>query len=383
LTRSLDGIRVVAFETSVSGPMCSVLLSDYGAEVIKIETPGKGDIARHWDTVGNGMSGYFVSLNRNKKSVELNLRTKEGRAAMLGLVKGADVFVHNHRHESIRRLGLTYADLKKVNKKLIYCGISGYGKKGPSADEPAYDLLIQAESGLVSLTGSPDAPAKVGVSVCDLLTGIYSALAIALAVRQRDRTGKGCEIEMSMFDCALSLLMAAPMYYWYRGMIQGRHGMKHSMIAPAGAYLTNDGKYVVIAVERDEDWQKFTLKVLGDRRLAGDPRFKTNERRLRHRADLEEILDREFCLKSQSEWLQLLKSAGVPAGRLNDMQGVVNHPQVASRKLAKEVSTEVGRVKFFGDPIRLSGQPQLLGPVPALGQHTERYLRKNRAPRRG
>jgi crotonobetainyl-CoA:carnitine CoA-transferase CaiB-like acyl-CoA transferase len=376
---SLEGIRVVAFETAVSGPMCSALLSDYGAEVIKIETPNRGDIARHWDTVANGVSGYFVALNRNKKSVELDVRTAEGKRALLGLIREADVFVENHRQESIKRLGLTYADLKKINKRLVYCGITGYGKSGPSADEPAYDLLIQAESGLMSLTGSPDTPAKIGVSLCDLLTGIYSALAISLALRQRDKTGKGCEIEMSMFECATSLLMAAPMYYWYRGVIPKRHGMKHSMIAPAGLYLTKDKKYVALAVERDEDWEKFTVNALRNTKLSRDSRFKTNEERLRNRKELEEILDSAFLQKSRRAWLSLLRSAGVA---LNDMEDVVKHPQVISRKLVRKVRTEAGTVKFFGNPIRFSDQTQLLNPVPALGLHNREYLKKDRAVHR-
>jgi itaconate CoA-transferase len=370
----LEGVKIIALETSVSGPFCSVLLADFGAEVIKIEIPGRGDIARHWDTVAKGLSGYFVYLNRNKKSLELDLKSDEGRKILMKLISQADVFVENYRPEAIERLGLTYDELRKVNSRLIYCGISGYGKDGPYKNEPAYDLLIQAEAGLISVTGYEDRPAKIGVSICDLVTGIYSAFAISLALFRREKTGEGCEIDMSMFECALSLLLAYPMYFWYRGQKPRRQGMKHSLIAPAGPYLTKDGKYVVISVDREEEWQRFCKDVLGDDDLATDPRFNTNEARLSNRKELETLLEEKFEEQTQEFWFSKLRSAKVANSRLNEMDDVVNHPQAAYRKFLSEVTTEKGKVKLFGNPVKISGFPPLLGAVPALGEHNDSII---------
>lgn len=369
----LSGINVLSLETSVSGPFCSELLGDFGAEVTKIEIPGKGDIARHWDTVAKGQSGYFVCLNRNKKSIELDLKSQKGQNLMEKLLSRADVFIQNYRPEAIQRLGLSYDSVKKINPKIIYCGISGYGKDGPYKNEPAYDLLIQAEAGLISVTGYEDRPAKIGVSICDTVTGLYSALAISLAIVKRDRTGRGSEIDMSMLECASSLLLSYPMYYWYRGVKPKRQGMKHALIAPSGPYLTKDSEYVVISVDRDEEWNRLCLDVFQRKDLANDPIFKTNERRLANRKQLEKILERTFSQHSQSEWLRKLRSSNIASGTLNDIDKVVDHPQLRYRKFVRSVPTEVGKVKCFRNPITFANDPEpLLRRVPWLGQDTKR-----------
>ena len=368
----LEGVKIVAFETSVSGPFSSVLLSDFGAEVVKIEMPVSGDIARHWDSVAKGLSSYFVCLNRNKKSLELDVKSRTGRRILLDLIKGADVFIENFRPEAVERLGLTYEKLKGLNPRLIYCGISGWGKSGPYLKHPAYDLLIQAEAGLISITGSENAPAKVGVSICDLITGLYSAFAISLALFQRKRTGRGCEIDMSMFECALSLLLAYPMYFQYKGQPPRRLGMKHSLIAPSGVYKTKDEKFVVFSVDRDEEWKRFCEQVLARPDLSSESRFITNERRLANRTDLETQLDSIFQTESQKHWLERLQSARIACGRMNGMGDVLKHPQVIARKFLSTVSTENGTIDFFGNPIRINGYPQLLNAVPRLGQDNHR-----------
>ncbi len=374
----LEGVKIVALETSVSGPFSSVLLSDFGAEVIKIEMPKTGDIARHWDTVANGLSGYFVSLNRNKKSVELDIKTKEDMETLMKLIREADVFIENYRPETIDRLGLSYEKLAQINSRLIYCGISGWGKDGPYKAQPAYDLLIQAEAGLISLTGYEDAPAKVGVSICDMITGLYSALAISLAMIQRERTGKGCEIEVSMLECALSLLLAYPMYSWYRGQRTKRQGLKHGIIVPSGAYKTSDEKFVILSVDRDPEWHRLCHEVLIRPDLSNDAKFSTNENRLTNREQLEKELDSIFLSHTQTYWLSKLKGANIASGQLNEMADVVVHPQVLARNFISNVMTEKGPIKFFGNPIRIEGARPLINPVPKLGQDNETI--KKRVP---
>ncbi|MHB8565823.1 MAG: CaiB/BaiF CoA transferase family protein [Nitrososphaerales archaeon] len=367
----LDGIKIVALETSVSGPFSSVLLADFGAEVIKVEMPNRGDIARKWDTVANGQSGYFVNLNRNKKSIELDLKSLADIEILLDLIRDADVFIENYKPDAIEKFGLTYDRLSKINSKLIYCGISGYGKSGPYKHEPAYDPLIQAESGLVSLTGTEKEPAKIGVSVCDLTTGLYSAMAISLALLNREKTGKGAEIDMSMFECAMSLLLPYPLYYWYRGQIPKRRGMKHAIIVPSGGYLAQDNKYVAFSVDRDDEWKKFCVNVLEHPELASDPRFLTNEKRQQNRTEIESALDNIFKTGSQEKWLSKLKDAKIACSRVNDLSEVVTHPQTLHRKFISEVQTPAGPVKYLGNPIRIEGFPPLSNPVPELGQDNE------------
>lgn len=367
----LDGVKIVSLETSVSGPFSSVLLADFGAEVIKIEMPNRGDIARRWDTVANGQSGYFVNLNRNKKSIELDLKSSADIEILLNLIREADVFIENYKPDAIEKFGLTYERLSKINSKLIYCGISGYGKDGPYRNEPAYDPLIQAESGLVSLTGTEKEPAKVGVSVCDLTTGLYSAMAISLALLNREKTGKGAEIDMSMFECAMSLLLPYPMYYWYRGQVPKRRGMKHAIIVPSGAYFTQDKKYVAFSIDRDDEWKKFCNDVLEHPKLANDSRFLTNEKRQQNRTEMEIALDAVFQTGTQEKWLSRLKAAKIACSRVNDLSEVVTHPQTLFRKFISEVQTEAGPVKYLGNPIRIAGFPPLSNPVPSLGQNND------------
>jgi itaconate CoA-transferase len=368
----LSGIKILALETSVSGPFSSVLLADFGAEVIKIEMPKRGDIARKWDTVANGQSGYFVCLNRNKKSVELDLKSSGDMEILHELIRTSDVFLENYKPDAIEKFGLTYDKMSKINPRLIYCGISGYGKDGPYKNEPAYDPLIQAESGLVSLTGTEEAPAKIGVSACDLTTGLYSAFAILLALYNREKTGQGAEIDMSMFECAMSLLLPYPLYYWYRGQTPKRQGMKHAIIVPSGAYLAQDNKYVAFSVDREDEWQKFCKEVLNHPKLADDSRFLTNESRQKNRKELETILDSIFIGDSRDNWLKKLKSAKIACSKVNDIGEVVNHPQTLYRNFISEVQTESGSIKYLGNPVRINGSPPLANPVPSLGQDNER-----------
>ncbi|MGI0078824.1 MAG: CaiB/BaiF CoA transferase family protein, partial [Nitrososphaerales archaeon] len=277
---------------------------------------------------------------------------------------------------AIEKFHLTYNDLRRINPRLIYCGISGYGKDGPYKYEPAYDPLIQAESGLMSLTGTQESPAKVGVSICDLTTGMYSAMAILLALRERDKSGMGSEIDMSMFECAMSLLLPYPLYYWYRGRVPKRQGMKHAIIVPSGAYLAKDGKYFAFSIDRDDEWQKFCADVLERKEMASDSRFLTNEKRQLNRNEMEKLLDEIIVGNTQSYWIAKLKGAKIACSRMNELDEVVAHPQTVHRKFISEVQTEVGPIQYFGNPIRIDGFPPLSEPVPALGQDNDSMRRR-------
>ncbi len=350
------------------------MLGDFGADVIKIEMPGVGDISRHWETIANGLCGYFVALNRNKRSLEIDIKSSDGMRVLLELIRNADVFIQNYRPDVIKRLKLTYEDLKLVNPKIIYCGISGFGRDGPYRNEPAYDLLIQAESGLASLTGTEQTPSKIGISVCDLTTGLYSALAISMAFIKRQNTGEGSNIELSMFETALSFLLAYPMYAWYKNQRPKRRGMKHSLISPSGAYLTADEKYVVLTAQQEKEWARFCEHVINRPDLFADKRFSSNEERVKNRDELEDIVARVIRTNTQVYWLSKLKAEGIPSGRLNDMSDVITHPQVISRGLVSEIMTEVGPIKFFGNPIRIQDAALSLKPVPSLGKDNASIL---------
>lgn len=370
----LNGINVVAFETGVAAPICSAMLADFGARVVKIERPGVGDVSREWDTVAKGFSSAFVWLNRNKKSLTLNTKLKEGKEILRNLVKGADVFLHNFAPETAEKLGITYADLKGLNSRLVYCGISGYGKDGPYRNEKSYDLVMQGETGLISLTGSPEFPAKIPLSICDICAGVHSALGIILSLFHRERTGEGQEVEVTMFEAMLSWLGYFPYYFWYRGQKPAREGMRHQILTPYGPYKGKNGKYVNFAVLSNEDWKNFCYNVIERKDLLEDLRFESNEKRIQNRRDLENILEETFEKQERDYWLEKFRSAGLPCGRVNEIDEVLNHPQTIFRKVINEVNSSAGKLKAIQNPIRMSKSPSRLESVPDLGEHTEEIL---------
>lgn len=369
----LTGIRVIALEQAVSAPFCSRQLADMGADVIKIERPDGGDFARQYDRALNGESAYFAWLNRGKRSITLNLKQASDLAIFSRLVAGSDIFVHNLAPGAVERLGFGYADLKNDYPELIWCGISGYGPDGPYRDKKAYDLLVQAEAGVVELTGSPDEPAKVGVSMADITAGLYAYSSILAALLNRQRTGQGERIDISMLECLTEWVMP-PLYIWYgTGQSPQRAGMRHNMILPYGVFDCADGR-VNLAVQNDREWTRFCEQVLHQSALASDPRFATNEARVANRHELEALLEAQFSTMTVDETVDILDAAGIANGKVSDLAAVYNHAQLAARGRWQDVETPSGTIPALVPPHNLASiQPQM-GPVPSLGQHNQEVL---------
>ena len=371
---ALKGIRVVAFEQVATGPFCSELLADMGADVIKIERSETGDTIRDWDTAVKGLSSGFVWLNRNKRSLTVDAKREAGKEIVHRLVERADVFLENFAPGVTDRLGLGYQELQSINPRLVYSSISGYGQDGPYRDRKAFDLLIQGEVGLIATTGYPDRPAKVGPPVADLAAGMYAALGIVMALYQRKRTGRGQLIDISMFDSLLSWLGYFPHHYWHRGELPARVGMRHHYMTPYGPFLARDEKYVSLAVASPRDWEVFCRKVLERPDLWENPELKTAELRREHRVELEGIIEDIFLQRDSTEWLERLESAGLPYGEIRGIDEALAHPQVAARRMVREVQSPVGDVPVIASPLRMSESPARYGRVPALGEDTDAIL---------
>ncbi len=373
---ALDGIRVLALEVSVSGPHCTRILADMGAEVIKIEKPGTGDVIRGWDSVVRGLSSGFVWLNGNKRSFAIDVKTPAGRQAIQKLADRVDVVLENFAPGVAERLGAGAAELCARNPRLIYCSLSGYGQDGPYRNVKAYDLLIQAEAGIIATTGYPDKPAKVGVPITDLASSMYATVGILLALYQRERTGRGQVIDISMFESALAWLGYFPHHFWHRGEEPARVGMRHHYIVPYGPYMAGDNVYVTLAVATPHDWEVFCRKVIERPELIDDLRFRTAPDRRENRAMLEELVEKAFLKHPHEEWLRRLRDAELPHGKLNGIGEVLAHPQVIARKMIREMESPVGTVPVIGSPLRLSDSPARFDPIPALGQDTEAILKE-------
>lgn len=369
----LSGLRVVALEQAVAGPFCSRQLADLGADVVKVERPGGGDLARGYDSVAGGQSAYFAWLNRGKRSIVLDLARAEDRAIARTLVDRADVLVHNLAPGAVERLGFGYAEVASRNARLIWCGISGYGPDGPYHDRKAYDMLVQGESGVIALTGLPDAPAKVGVSIADIAAGLYGYASILAALVRRGRTSQGERIDISMLEC-LSEWITPPLYVWQgTGTSPARAGLRHNMIVPYGAYACADGM-VMLAVQSDREWVRFCEQVLGAAALVRDARFATNALRLAHRDALEGLIEERFRSCSRADVTRLLERADIPTGVVNDVSDVAAHPQLAARARWTAVATPGGPIPALVPPHNLASAPARMGPVPALDAHRAEIL---------
>ena len=373
---ALSGVRVMAMEVSLAGPHCSRILGDMGADVIKIEKPGTGDLIRHWDSVVKGLSSGFVWVNGNKRSFTVDMKKKEGVEIVRRLAKTVDVVIENFAAGAAARLGLGPDDLCALNPRLIYCSLSGYGQDGPYRDVKAYDLLIQGESGIMAMTGYPDKPAKVGVPIIDLSSSLYATIGILLALYQREKTGRGQTIDISMFESALAWLGYSPHHYWHTGEEPPRTGMRHQYVTPYGPYLAGDGVYVNLAVATAQDWDVFCKQVIERPDLLEDARFKSTEARTKNRGVLEELIEQIFQTHSHDVWLDRLKKARLPYGEVRGMAEVLAHPQVIARQMIREMESPVGPVPVMGSPLRLSDSPVRFGPIPALGADTEPILRE-------
>jgi itaconate CoA-transferase len=369
----LDGIRVVALEQAVSAPFCSRQLADMGADVVKLERPDGGDFARGYDSALHGVSTYFAWLNRGKRSVVLDLKNAAGRAALGKLLARADVFVHNLGPGAVERLGFGEEVTRGANSRLIWVSISGYGLDGPYAGRKAYDLLIQQEAAVPSITGSPDAPAKVGISIADISAGLYAYSSILAALLQRSRTGKGERIDISMLEC-LSEWMLPPLYsHLGTGKTPARAGVRHNLIVPYGAYACRDGE-VNLAIQNEREWSRFCGQVLEQPELERDERFRTNELRLLNRTLLEPLIERCFAAATAAETLARLERAEIANGAVNDVPGLAQHPQLLARARWTTVGAEGGEIPALVPPHNLASAPARMGRVPALGEHTDEVL---------
>jgi crotonobetainyl-CoA:carnitine CoA-transferase CaiB-like acyl-CoA transferase len=365
---------VVSIEQAVAAPFATRQLADLGARVIKVERPDGGDFARSYDHVVNGLSSYFVWLNRSKESLALDLKDGAARAVLERLLERADVFVQNLAPGAAERLGLGAADVRARHPRLIACTVTGYGSSGPYARRKAYDMLVQAETGVTSITGTPDTPSRVGISVADIAAGMYAYSGILTALLARAQSGHGAALEVSLFD-ALGEWMGAPMYYaMYGGSEPPRSGAAHATIAPYELFMSQDGAEIYLAIQNAREWTRFCDQVLGRPELAYDPRFTTNPRRVEHRAELHAIIENLFAELPASDILDRLESADIASARRNSMAAFVSHPQLAERDCWRTIDSPAGPLRAVRPPVRMDDVDPAMGAVPALGQHTKQIL---------
>jgi itaconate CoA-transferase len=368
----LTGITVVSVEQAVAAPFATRQLADLGARVIKVERPGSGDFARHYDTTVKGLASYFVWLNRGKQSLSLDLKSAPGRAVLDRLIDRADVFVQNLAPGAAARMGLSAEVLRGRDQRLIVCDVSGYAPDGPFGDRRAYDLLIQCETGLVSVTGTRDAPAKAGISVADIAGGMYAFSSILAALYARERTGAGAALQVSLFE-SLTEWMAQPMYYaMYTGVPPARTGTSHATIAPYGTFRTGGGGTVQLGVQNDREWHRLCEHVLGRPELADDPRFATNAARVAARGELDHEIETALRTRSPGEVLALLDAAQIANARLNTVGDLLAHPQLEHRWA--EMESPAGPIRALPFPVSTGSAQPALGPIPAVGEHTDAIL---------
>jgi itaconate CoA-transferase len=372
----LQGTRVLGCENGLAGPLCSRLLADLGADVVKIERPDGGDVTRGWDTAASGLSSGFVWMNRGKRSVALDVKDQVARPALERLIAASDVFVQNFTPGWADRVGLDEPSVRALRPDIVYTEISGYGPDGPYADRNAYDLVMQGETGLISITGTQEEPARVGISVCDVGAGSYAAVATLAALVQRERTGEGAHVSVSLFDTMVDWLGYFPHLWWHRGETPQRTGMRHPHFCPYGPFPDDDGDLFSLAVLSPEHWRALSLDVLARPDLHDDERFSSNEGRVEHRDELEPELEREFGTRSASEWLERLRAARIPCGAVNDLGEVMEHPQLVHNGLVTDVASSAGVIPTIGSPFLVGRERAGLGAVPALGEHTGEVLRE-------
>lgn len=371
----LEGITVVSLEQAVAAPFATRQLADLGARVIKVERPG-GDFARKYDTTVHGMSSIFVWLNRSKESIELDLKEEAGRAALEKLISEADVFVQNLAPGAVGRLGFSPEELRRKYPQLITCGISGYGTDGPYKDKKAYDLLIQCEAGLMSVTGTEDTPSRAGISIADIAAGTYAYSGILTAVIQRYKTNVGTDLEISMLE-ALGEWMNYPLLYAaYGGQELKRTGASHAGIYPYGPFQVDGEQTVFLAIQNDREWLRFCESVLGEPELAVDPRFESNSVRVKNSAELKGAIEKSFKLLGMHEVETRLEEAGIANAEMKSIKDVLKHPQLLHRNRWQEIDSPVGKLQSLIPPATFKDIGTKMGAVPALGQHTEAILKE-------
>lgn len=372
--RPLEGVTILSLEQAVAAPFATRQLADLGARVIKIERPGVGDFARGYDTTVRGESSHFVWLNRSKESLTLDVKRPAAAEVLRRLLDQADVFVQNLAPGATGRLGLSAQSLREAHPRLVVCEISGYGSTGPYRDRKAYDLLVQAEAGLLSITGTPDELVKVGISVADIAAGMYAYSGILTALLMRHRTGEGTLVEVSMLE-ALSEWMGYPLYYGvYGGTPPARAGARHAVIAPYGPFAGGDGEVVYLGIQNEREWQAFCVGVLDQPDLATDPRFVSNAERVQHREALDAEIEAVFGGMTTIEILERLESAHIANARLRTVQQLSDHPQLAARERWRDIDTPAGSIRATLPPASIDGVVPVMAPVPALGAHTDAIL---------
>ena len=376
MTLPLDGITVVSLEHAIAAPLCTRQLADLGARVIKIERPGTGDFARGYDERVRGLASHFVWTNRSKESLTLDVKHPGAKAILDALVGRADVLVQNLAPGAAARLGLSYDALSAAHPRLIVCDISGYGADGPYRDKKAYDLLIQSESGFLSITGTPDAPAKAGCSIADIAAGMYAYTNILAALLDRERTGRGASIDVSMLESMVEW-MSYPLYYAFDGAEPPpRTGAAHATIYPYGPFTAGDGKVVMLGLQNEREWAVFCRDVLRRPELATDERFATNPKRSAARDALRGIIGDVFRPLTAAQVIERLDAAGIANARMNDMREVRAHAQLAARRRWVDVETPAGKVPALVPPGLAPSPPPRMDPVPALGAQTHAILRE-------
>jgi crotonobetainyl-CoA:carnitine CoA-transferase CaiB-like acyl-CoA transferase len=374
--RPLEGITVVALEQVIAGPFATRQLAELGARVIKIERPDGGDASRGYDQTVNGLSSHFVWVNRSKESLALDVKRPEAQQVLERLLAKADVFLQNLAPGAAERLGLGAKALRKKNPRLIWCGISGYGPDGPYAAKKAYDLLVQCEAGLLSVTGTPETPSKAGIPVADIAAGMYAFSSILAALLRRGRTGEGATLDITMFE-ALGEWMGFPAYYTaYGGSQPPRSGAHHATIVPYGPFKAGDGGTVFLSIQNEREFARFCEEVLRNGPLAADPRFSSGPARLQNRQAVHQEIEKTFATLKTAEVIERLEAAGIANARLNSMREFWDHPQVAARKRRITVDTPAGPMEALKPPFNLDGFEPRMDAVPALGSHTLAILRE-------
>jgi len=372
----LEGITVLDLTRVLSGPYCTMLLADMGARVIKIEQPGKGDDTRAWGPpFTNGESAYFLSINRNKESVTLDFKHADGRAILEQLAARADVLVENFRPGTLTRLGLDYESLASRFPSLVYCSISGFGQTGPRSKQPGYDAVIQGEGGLMSITGAADGPPyRLGVAIADIVSGMFAAYGVALALLARERTGRGQQVDLAMLDAVTALLTYQAGNFFANGRVPARLGNRHPSIVPYEVFAASDGDFV-LAVGNDAQWTQFCAVA----QLTGVERFETNRQRVTGYDELRPIVAAAVRSRPRHYWIERLSAAGVPCGSVRNLQEVFDDPQLAAREMVARLEHAVaGPLQLLGVPVKLSDTPGgVRTPPPTLGQHTDTVLRND------
>jgi itaconate CoA-transferase len=374
VTLPLEDILVVSCEQAVAAPLATRQLADLGARVIKVERPGRGDFARDYDETVRGMSSHFVWLNRSKESIALDLKDPTGAAVLDDLIARADVFVQNLAPGAVERLGFGADALRAKHPRLVTCSVSGYGTSGPYRDAKAYDLLIQSEAGLVSVTGTANAAAKAGIPAADIGAGMYAFAGILSALYERERTGEGSSLEVSLFDSLIEW-MGYPLYYTeYGGSPPDRAGTSHAAIAPYGTYAVGDGTEVVLSVQNEREWESFCSIALGAPGLTSDPRFDTGAKRVANRTALDEEIDTRLRMFTGPQLEGRLQQARIAHATLREVKDVLKHPQLRARNRWTTVDSPAGELRALLPPIDLRGRQPRMDPIPSVGEHTDQIL---------